>query len=147
VFIIPRKAKVAEETDNFDDSHTYKCLRCGVEHQNPIGHFYKIQYSELYLKNDRYVPLCKNCINEMYENSLVSNAEFSNTLKNINNNLNSLNAEMKGANERIDDIEDKIIKIDNKSKIDLWELVKQYAVPVIMGGGIVYFILKVTGMI
>jgi len=68
VFIIARKPKVAEETDNFDDSHTYKCLRCGAEHQNPIGHFYKIQYSELYLKNDRYVPLCKNCINEMYKN-------------------------------------------------------------------------------
>jgi hypothetical protein len=68
VLFIARKAKVAEETDNFDESHTYKCLRCGAEHQNPIGHFYKIQYSELYLKNDRYVPLCKNCINEIYEN-------------------------------------------------------------------------------
>jgi Zn-dependent M32 family carboxypeptidase len=85
--------------------------------------------------------------NEMYENSLVSNAEFSNTLKNINNNLNSLNTEMKGTNERIDNIEDRLVKIDNKSKIDLLELFKQYAIPAIMGGGIVYFILQIVGKI
>jgi hypothetical protein len=66
VFNIARKPKVAETTDNFDDSHTYKCLKCGAEHVNPIGKFYKIQWSELWLKNDRYAPYCKDCINQMF---------------------------------------------------------------------------------
>jgi hypothetical protein len=66
VFIIGRKPKVAEATDNFDDSHSYKCLRCGAEHENPIKKFYKIQWSELWLKNDRYAPYCIECINEMF---------------------------------------------------------------------------------
>lgn len=66
MFIIARKPKVAEATDNFDDSHTYKCLRCGAEHENPINKFYKIQWSDLWLKNDRYAPYCKDCINEMF---------------------------------------------------------------------------------
>jgi hypothetical protein len=66
VFIIARKLKVAEATDNFDDSHTYKCLRCGAEHENPVGKYYKSQWSELYLKNDRFVPICKKCVEELF---------------------------------------------------------------------------------
>lgn len=66
MFVIARKPKVAEATDNFDDSHTYKCLRCGAEHENPVNKFYKIQWSDLWLKNDRYAPYCKTCINEMF---------------------------------------------------------------------------------
>jgi hypothetical protein len=66
VFIIPKKPKVAEATDNFDDSHTYECLKCGAEHINPVGKFYKSQWSESYLKNDRFVPLCKKCVDELF---------------------------------------------------------------------------------
>lgn len=66
MFIIARKPKVAEATDNFDDSHTYKCLRCGAEHDNPTGKFYRIQWSDLWLKNDRFAPYCKDCINDMF---------------------------------------------------------------------------------
>lgn len=61
-----RKAKVAEASDNFDDSHNYKCLRCGKTLENPVGTFYKSQWSDSYLKNDRFAPLCKNCVNEMF---------------------------------------------------------------------------------
>jgi uncharacterized coiled-coil DUF342 family protein len=82
--------------------------------------------------------------NEMYEKSILSNAEFSNTLININANLNSLNTEMRGTNERIDKVEVKIDEIDEKSKVDFLTLMKQYAIPVTMGGGIVYFILSVV---
>lgn len=64
--IIARKPKVAEATDNFDDSHSYKCLRCGCDEPNPVGKFYKSQWSESYLKNDRFVPLCKSCVNELF---------------------------------------------------------------------------------
>lgn len=61
--------------------------------------------------------------------------------------LKDMNSEIKETKNKVNGLEDKIEKIDNKSKIDLLELVKQYAVPAIMGGGIVYFILKVVGMI
>lgn len=32
-----------------------------------MGHFYKAQWSELYLKNDKYAPICKECINELFK--------------------------------------------------------------------------------
>jgi len=80
--------------------------------------------------------------NEMYENSLVSNAEFSNTLKNINNNLNSLNTEMKGTNERIDNIEDRLIKINNKSKIDILNLIVK-ATPWLISLGLGTYIIQI----
>jgi len=61
-----RKLKVAESTDNFDDSHSYKCLRCGADYDNPLRKFYKAHWSESYLKNDRYVPLCITCVNDLF---------------------------------------------------------------------------------
>ena len=63
---IARKPKVAEATDNFDDSHSYQCLRCGCVEENPVGKFYRSQWSESFLKNDRFVPLCKNCVSELF---------------------------------------------------------------------------------
>lgn len=62
-----RKAKVADPIDNFDDSHTYKCHRCGAEYENPVGKFYKSQWSDSFVKNSRYVPLCKKCVQEKFE--------------------------------------------------------------------------------
>lgn len=64
---IARKPKVAEITDNFDDSHTYKCLKCGAEHENPVGKFYKSQYSELFVKNDRFASICVSCVKELFD--------------------------------------------------------------------------------
>ena len=63
---MPRKAKVVDASDNFDDSHEYKCLRCGKTWMNPVGHFYKSQWSESYEKNSKFVPLCKDCVTEMF---------------------------------------------------------------------------------
>ncbi len=63
---MPRKAKVADASDNFDDSHEYRCLRCGKVWENPVGHFYKSQWSECFEKNSRFVPICKDCVNEMF---------------------------------------------------------------------------------
>lgn len=42
-------------------------MRCGIVHENPIGHFYKNQWSELYIKNDKFTPLCKKCVNEIFD--------------------------------------------------------------------------------
>jgi len=63
---MPRKAKVADTTDNFDDTHEYTCLRCGESYENPNGHFYKSQWSDSFLKNDRYTHLCTDCVKEMF---------------------------------------------------------------------------------
>lgn len=64
---MPRKPKVIDTSDNFDDSHIYTCLRCNSSWENPIGHFYKSAWSELYLKNSRYTPLCKSCVEELFD--------------------------------------------------------------------------------
>ena len=61
-----RKAKVADASDNFDDSHDYRCLRCGKVWENPVGHFFKSQWSENFEKNSRYVPLCNDCVSVMF---------------------------------------------------------------------------------
>ena len=61
-----RKAKVADASDNFDDSHDYRCLRCGKVWENPVGHFFKSQWSENFEKNSKYAPICKDCVSEMF---------------------------------------------------------------------------------
>ena len=58
---------MADTQDNFDDSHEYICLRCGQSWANPVGKFYKSQYSESFLKNSRYPPLCKECVQELFD--------------------------------------------------------------------------------
>lgn len=66
---MPRKPKVVDSSDNFDANHEYKCLRCGKSYDNPVGNFYKSSYSENFEKNSKYVPLCRTCVNEMFENN------------------------------------------------------------------------------
>ncbi|MEG0898433.1 MAG: hypothetical protein RSF40_01825 [Oscillospiraceae bacterium] len=62
-----RKQKVVETDDNFDESHIYICLACGSAWENPVGHFYKSQWSESFVKNSRYVPICKSCVQTFFE--------------------------------------------------------------------------------
>lgn len=62
-----RKPKIIAQDDTFDDSHSYKCLRCDKTWENPVGHFYKSQWSESFIKNSRYVPICKSCVQEMFD--------------------------------------------------------------------------------
>lgn len=54
-------------TDDTRDVAIYRCSRCGAEHENPVGHFYRIQHSELYLKNDRYCTICTECVRELFD--------------------------------------------------------------------------------
>lgn len=63
-----RKTKVVDPSDTFDDSHEYRCLRCGTTWENPVDKFYKSPWSESFEKNSRYVPLCRKCVKEMFEN-------------------------------------------------------------------------------
>lgn len=62
-----RKAKVLEAGTDTASAKLYKCLRCSKEYENPIGHFYKIVHSPLYKANDCYAPLCKDCVNELFQ--------------------------------------------------------------------------------
>lgn len=63
---IARKPKIASPTNNFDDSHIYRCLRCGAEHDNPTQKFYKSPWSDTFLKNDKYTSLCIKCVREKF---------------------------------------------------------------------------------
>lgn len=63
-----RKSKTVDPSDTFDDSHEYRCLRCGATWENPVNKFYKSPWSESFEKNSRYVSLCIKCVKEMFEN-------------------------------------------------------------------------------
>ena len=62
-----RKSKTIDPSDTFDDSHEYRCLRCGATWENPVNKFYKSPWSESFEKNSRYVSLCIKCVKEMFE--------------------------------------------------------------------------------
>lgn len=48
------------------ETPVYTCLRCGKSALKPEEHFYRIRTSTLYLSNDYYVPLCKTCLKNIY---------------------------------------------------------------------------------
>lgn len=64
--LIPRKKKVETEVV-VEEGRTYKCLRCGKEYSSPAGKFFKATYSQLYIENSRYVPLCRQCVDELFD--------------------------------------------------------------------------------
>ena len=81
------------------------------------------------------------------------NQEFSTTLKSINKNLDILNMEtietkneIKGTNKRIDTLENKIIDIDEKSKVDILKILKDWT-PKLLVTGIAFYILQLVGII
>jgi hypothetical protein len=67
---MPRKKKVIDQDiilEGTENKKTFKCLRCGKEYDVAVGHFYKITYSQLWKANDCYAPICKDCVNEMFD--------------------------------------------------------------------------------
>jgi hypothetical protein len=71
-----RDIEVDESIEDANKIHEYKCLRCGKSWKNPVGHFYKSKYSQLFIKNSRYSTLCRDCVDElftMYENKYGTN--------------------------------------------------------------------------
>lgn len=93
---------------------------------------------------------------QSHEKLMLSNVELSNTLCNINNNLTIMNDEVRGTGEKVVNIEkkfdgklceveDKLTALDNKSKIDLIEVLKDITkawVPKIAVGGIIVYLLQ-----
>ncbi len=47
------------------DDKTYRCLCCGKETDQPVNRFFKSR-SSLYVANDNYVPICRECLNEKF---------------------------------------------------------------------------------
>ena len=43
------------------------CSRCGKHYNNPIGHFYKNQYSDRYTYTSGYTTICVDCVRELFE--------------------------------------------------------------------------------
>lgn len=44
----------------------YRCVCCGKEKDDPVSQFFKSR-SKLYAANDGYVPVCRSCLNEMFD--------------------------------------------------------------------------------
>jgi predicted nuclease with TOPRIM domain len=76
---------------------------------------------------------------KLYEETTKSNMEITSTLKGINENLNSLNT-------RTNSLEEKIDEIDERSKIDILKMAKDW-IPKLILGGITYYILQIAGII
>ncbi len=108
-------------------------------------------------------------LDDLYDKFVKCNAEFSATLKSINNSLISMsyeikstndeikgtNNEIKGTNEeikrtnlRINELENKVEckfnAVNDKSKFDILELAKK-GIPYLLLGGSVYYILQIVG--
>ena len=64
---MPRKKKVVEEDVVLTNKPTYHCCRCGDEKEDPVGTFYRLPHSLLYKANDCYAPLCKKCVNSIFD--------------------------------------------------------------------------------
>jgi predicted nuclease with TOPRIM domain len=105
----------------------------------------KVAVTELTLLQKQQIEYNKK-FNEMYEKAISNNIEFSSTLKNINDNLNALNGEIKGTNKRIDLVEDKITKIDEKSKVDILKIFRDWT-PKLLLGGLTFYFLQLSGLI
>lgn len=94
---------------------------------------------------------------ETHEQLLVSNAKLGVILNSINDSLTNMNEELKCTNERVNEFENKVdIKFDkvdvqfdgleNKSKIDLLDIIKK-PVATLLLGGLTFWILQLVGII
>jgi predicted nuclease with TOPRIM domain len=76
--------------------------------------------------------------------------EVSETLKEMNSEIKETKEEVRNTNDKVNGLEtkfeEKIIEIDNKSKIDILMMVKDW-IPKLILGGIAYYILQVVGVI
>ena len=80
-------------------------------------------------------------LDELYEKVIISNTEFGSTLKVINKNLTCMNDELINANKRISNLEDKMDVVNNKSKVDLLEVAKNW-IPKLIAGGAIFYLLQ-----
>lgn len=44
----------------------YTCVRCGKSYDSQAKNFYKSSYSDIFSKNNQYVPLCIDCVNTLF---------------------------------------------------------------------------------
>jgi predicted nuclease with TOPRIM domain len=76
--------------------------------------------------------------------------DVSETLKEMKVEIRETKTEVKSTSERVNDLEntfeEKIIEIDNKSKVDLLKIAKDWT-PKLIVSGIAYYILQLVGII
>lgn len=60
------KPRKSNKLNSIPEVSKRKCLHCGEEKQDK--HFYKLHNnSDIYIGNDNYLPVCKDCIKVLYE--------------------------------------------------------------------------------
>ena len=55
------------EASTTGEGHEFRCVRCGAIHTNPANTFYKSRWSDQYVANDGYCPICRKCVDELYD--------------------------------------------------------------------------------
>jgi chromosome segregation ATPase len=73
--------------------------------------------------------------NAMMNNTLLS---VQSAMTEITFNIKELNTGLVETNKRVDSANEKLYKVDEKTKVDIWELVKSKIVPFLFGGGCIY---------
>ena len=76
---------------------------------------------------------------ESYMRQIEINAKVSTSLDNLNDNLSKMN-------NRMERYEDDVHNIDNKSKVDLLKIARQW-VPPLLVCGVTFWVLHITGVI
>lgn len=62
---MPVKPKKAAEVAVSDA--TYTCLSCGNTYKKQDGYFFKTTWSQLWNYNNKYFPVCKSCMDKMFQ--------------------------------------------------------------------------------
>jgi chromosome segregation ATPase len=73
--------------------------------------------------------------NAMMNNTLLS---VQSAMTEITYNIKELNTGLAETNKRVDSANEKLYKVDEKTKVDVWELIKSKAIPFLFGGGCIY---------
>lgn len=61
----PTYKDVLNERQIYEFENPYKCIRCGTRFVTQKGNFYKSQ-TDYYEGNDNYIPVCNDCLEELY---------------------------------------------------------------------------------
>lgn len=78
-------------------------------------------------------------VNELLNKSMLS---IQAAMTEITYNIRELNTGLTNTNKKVSDMDFKLHNIDNKSKIDIWEVIKSKAIPFLFGGGCIYGVIE-----
>ncbi len=61
-----KSVPAAKEAEKANERNEFYCTRCGKKYKAQRGNFLRVQ-SPLWEQNDRYLPVCMTCTDELYE--------------------------------------------------------------------------------